>query len=76
MELLSIFNPDALFDFSDADEVALLQPEQSGVDGSNEDGEVTRCGEEKSLRDRMQEFSCYTFMRNLGAGLKNKTIEL
>jgi len=72
MELLSIFSPDALFEVSDADEVALLQPEQSGVDGSNEDGEVTRCGEEKSLRDLMREFSCYTFMRNVGAGLKNK----
>jgi len=72
MELLSIFSPDALFEVSDADEVALLQPEQSGVDGSNEDGEVTRCGEEKSLRDLMREFSCYTFMRDLGGGLKNK----
>jgi len=72
MELLSIFSPDALFEISDADEVALLQPDQSGVDGSNEDGEVARCGEEKSLRDLMREFSCYTFMRNVGAGLKNK----
>ena len=72
VELPSSFSPDALFEVSDADEVALLQPEQSGVDGSNEDGEDTRCGEENSLRNLMREFSCYTFMRNLGAGLKNK----
>lgn len=72
VELLSFSSPMALFEINDADEVALLQPEQSGVNNSVENEAAARCVEEMSFRSLMREFSCYRMMRNLGIRLKNK----
>lgn len=72
VELPSFSSPMALFEINDADEVALLQPEQSSVNNSDENEFAARCVEQMSLHSLMREFSCYRMMRNLGARLKNK----